>query len=209
MISIIGAGLKGLSCGLTLQDHGYSVKIIEVRQEIGNPVRSPGWLTEPLEEDIMNLSKSFETSIGFSVRREWLERALATKLTSNGGQIVLKNHHQIHSAKEIDCTGHKTQFPGWPISSKQNNNYCIWYGGLSLIDDIPSDFELNTVNKTNFCIARYDGLAECWANHPMKEPTKGWIEIMQGEHHKNIKMISATNSIKKGQLIAAEYIQDW
>ena len=57
-------------------------------------------------------------------------------------------------------------------------------------------------------VERYDGLAECWANHPMKEPTRGWIEVMQGEHHKNIKMISATNSIEKGKHMATEYIQN-
>ena len=31
---------------------------------------------------------------------------------------------------------------------------------------------------------------------------------MQGEHHKNIKMISATNSIEKGKRMATEYIQN-
>ncbi|MGB1818154.1 MAG: NAD(P)/FAD-dependent oxidoreductase [Candidatus Poseidoniaceae archaeon] len=208
MISIIGAGLKGLSCGLTLQKYGYSVKIIEERQEIGNPIRSPGWLTAPLEEDIMKLSKSFETSIGFSVRREWLERAFATKFTSNNGQIILKTRYQINSPEVIDCTGYKSHYPGWPNSSKQNDEYCTWYGGLSLIDDLPHDFEINSINATSFCIERYDGLAESWANHPMKEPTKGWIEVMQGEHHKNIKMISATNSIEKGKQIATKYIED-
>ena len=122
------AGLKGLSCGLTLQNYGYSVKIIEERQEIGNPIRSPGWLTAPLDEDVMKLSKSFETSIGFSVRREWLERAFATKFTSNNGLIILKTRYQNDSPEVIDCTGYKSHYPGWPMSPKQNDEYCtvVW-----------------------------------------------------------------------------------
>ena len=83
MINVAGAGVRGLSCALYLLKNNHQVTLYEARQEIGNPIRSTGWLTAPLEEDIMKLSKSFETSIGFSVRREWLERAFATKFTSN------------------------------------------------------------------------------------------------------------------------------
>ena len=43
MISIIGAGLKGLSCGLTLQNYGYSVKIMGLNVN-SNP-NEPGYLT--------------------------------------------------------------------------------------------------------------------------------------------------------------------
>ena len=51
MIQIAGGGLTGLSCALELLDNGHKVEIFEARQEIGNPVRSPGWITIDLGEN--------------------------------------------------------------------------------------------------------------------------------------------------------------
>ena len=42
MINISGGGVRGLSCALFLLERGFKVTIYEARQEIGNPVRSPG-----------------------------------------------------------------------------------------------------------------------------------------------------------------------
>ena len=45
MISIVGSGLTGLSCAIHLLNSSIPVEIYEARQEIGNPIRSPGLLT--------------------------------------------------------------------------------------------------------------------------------------------------------------------
>ena len=50
MINISGAGVRGLSCALYLLNSGYEVTIYEIRQEIGNPVRSPGIIKHLPEE---------------------------------------------------------------------------------------------------------------------------------------------------------------
>ena len=42
MISVAGGGLRGLSCAMELLSNNLEVTIYETRQEIGNPVRSPG-----------------------------------------------------------------------------------------------------------------------------------------------------------------------
>ena len=46
MISIVGSGLTGLTCALELLKSNISVEIFEARQEVGNPIRSPGLLSK-------------------------------------------------------------------------------------------------------------------------------------------------------------------
>ena len=46
MVNIAGAGVRGLSCAHYLVKKGIDVTIYECRQEIGNPVRSPGIIKE-------------------------------------------------------------------------------------------------------------------------------------------------------------------
>ena len=46
MVNIAGAGVRGLSCAHYLVKKGINVTIYECRQEIGNPVRSPGIIKE-------------------------------------------------------------------------------------------------------------------------------------------------------------------
>ena len=52
MINIAGAGVRGLSCALYLLNQGYNVTIYEIRQEIGNPTRSPG-IIKQLSQDFV------------------------------------------------------------------------------------------------------------------------------------------------------------
>ena len=81
-VIIAGGGLTGLSCAFELQKFGIKSTIIDFRQEIGSPTRSPG-----LIRDIdywNNWRKTFnldsncdfiENDNGFSgIRREWLEK---------------------------------------------------------------------------------------------------------------------------------------
>ena len=66
MIEIAGAGVRGLSCALFLLNRDYKVKIFESRQEVGNPVRSPGIIKDiPLEFIEKTSAKKIEIGWGF------------------------------------------------------------------------------------------------------------------------------------------------
>ena len=75
MINIWG-GVRGLSCALYLLNLGYNVTIYETRQEIGNPVRSPG-IIKSIPEEFMEQTDAKQNSEGWAFRREWFEKLLA------------------------------------------------------------------------------------------------------------------------------------
>ncbi len=89
MINISGGGVRGLSCALYLLNSGYDVTIYETRQEIGNPVRSPG-IIKTIPEDFINQTAAIKNAFGWAFRREWFEKLLAKKVVDNGGEIKLK-----------------------------------------------------------------------------------------------------------------------
>ena len=68
MINISGGGLRGLSCGLYLLKNGYRVTIFESRQEIGNPVRSPG-IIKSMPEEFIKKTSAKKNEIGWAFRR--------------------------------------------------------------------------------------------------------------------------------------------
>ena len=73
MIQIAGAGVTGLSCALELLNNGFEVELFESRQEIGNPVRSPGLISD-LDQEMIEKSVAKLTPIGWGMRREWFEK---------------------------------------------------------------------------------------------------------------------------------------
>ena len=79
MISIVGSGLTGLSCAIHLLKSSIPVEIYEARQEIGNPIRSPGLLTNFDLKYIEN-TDAILTPIGWGFRREWFEKNLAKEI---------------------------------------------------------------------------------------------------------------------------------
>ena len=111
-VIIAGGGLTGLSCAFELQKFGIKSTIIDFRQEIGSPTRSPG-----LIRDIdywNNWRKTFnldsncdfiENDNGFSgIRREWLEKNLAIELGKKGINILMKRKidHLLIENKKIN-----------------------------------------------------------------------------------------------------------
>ena len=91
MISIVGSGLTGLTCALELLKSNISVEIFEARQEVGNPIRSPGLLSK-LDSKYIDITDAKKNQIGWGFRREWLEKTLAQEVLSNGGIIRLKQN---------------------------------------------------------------------------------------------------------------------
>ena len=179
MIQIAGGGLTGLSCALELLNNGHKVEIFEARQEIGNPVRSPGWITIDLGEKINQASSALLTKHGWALRREWLERALAIEVVEKGGIIHLKNQIK-QPMNAIDCLGNKTPIPGWPgINDVLNkkNKLTKWVGGIVIEEGLPSGFSINTIEENKLCLQRGDGLIECWEKHSFSSnPEGGWLE---------------------------------
>ena len=105
MIEIAGAGVRGLSCALFLLNRDYKVKIFESRQEVGNPVRSPGIIKDiPLE--FIEKTSAKKGEIGWGFRREWFEKELAKKVLDLGGTIHLKTEAPENA---VDCTGGKSE----------------------------------------------------------------------------------------------------
>ncbi len=194
--------MTGLSCAIELLNNGFEVELFESRQEIGNPVRSPGLISE-LDQEMIEKSVAKLTPIGWGMRREWFEKTLAKRVVTKGGKINLKKTAPPNS---IDCTGGKSPSPGWPSKGTQNNLE-IWNGGIVISRDLPSEFEINTMSEDRVCFQRGDGLVECWIRGELPQPSQGWLELMQGEHPSNSDLISADHAITTGREIAQNIIQ--
>ena len=201
MIEIAGGGLRGISCAIKLLENKIDVVIYEARQEIGNPVRSPG-IIKNLDSKLIVITAAKNTEFGWALRREWLEKELAKKVVDLGGIIKLKTKAPVSA---IDCTGGKSIAPGWPSAGSQTN-LVSWKGGIVIKSDIPDNFILNQMSHDHFCFERGDGLVECWIRGELPRPTQGWLEIMQGEHPISVDEIWADESIREGREIAKNLI---
>ncbi len=203
MIIIAGAGLTGLSCALELLQRNMEVTLFETRQEIGNPVRSPGLLRDMDPKHIETCCAAFGP-LGWGFRREWLEKEMAREVLELGGKINLKTRAPEGA---IDCTGGKSPAPGWPVG-KIDDSLINWFGGITIEDNIPDAFSINTQTEDSLCFQRGDGLVECWSrNKAPPRPTQGWLEVMKGEHPPSSEEISGDDAIIRGTTIARKIIQ--
>jgi len=201
MIEIAGAGVRGLSCAIYLLKRNYDVTLYEARQEIGNPVRSPG-IIKSLPSKFIEKSSALRNEHGWAFRREWYEKLLAKEVSDLGGVILLKS---IAPTDTVNCTGGKSASPGWPKAGTQYE-LDIWRGGIMINRDIPKEFEVDTIHEDRFCFKRGDGLIECWIRGNLPRPKQGWIEIMSGEHPTSSSKIWADESVKEGEAIAKKII---
>ncbi len=202
MINVAGGGVRGLSCALYLLKQNHPVTIYESRQEIGNPVRSPG-ISKTISDDLIVKTSAVKTSFGWAFRREWFEKELAKKVTDSGGTIKLKTTAPEDS---INCTGGKTNTSGWPQTGTQYTNLVSWSGGITISNNIPNEFTLDSMEEDRFCFQRGDDLVECWIKGKLPRPTQGWLEIMEGEHPTSSRNICVDESIAEGEEIAKNFI---
>jgi len=203
LISIAGGGLRGLNCAIFLLENKYEVKIYETRQEIGNPIRSPG-IIKNLDPNMISACNAKSNDFGWGLRREWLEKMYAEKVVDLGGEIILKTEAPSDA---IDCRGGKSPAPGWPSNNPKDKSLTVWRGGITIRNNVPKIFELNTMTEDKFCFEHSDGLVECWIRGELPTPTQGWLEIIQGEHPINANEIWADNSLLEGVMIAKKTIQ--
>lgn len=202
MINIAGGGVRGLSCALYLLKQNHPVTIYESRQEIGNPVRSPG-ISKTISDDFIVKTSAVKTSFGWAFRREWFEKELAKKVTDSGGTIKLKTTAPEDS---INCTGGKTNTSGWPQTGTQYTNLVSWSGGITISNNIPNEFTLDSMEEDRFCFQRGDNLVECWIKGDLPRPPQGWLEIMKGEHPNPSNKIWVDEAIAEGEEIAKNII---
>jgi len=207
LIQIAGGGLTGLSCALELINNGHEIEIFEARQEIGNPIRSPGWVTIDLGEKINKASSASLTKHGWALRREWLEKALAIEVVDKGGIIHLK-HNVKQPINAIDCLGNKTQTPGWPGKAdilQNKKELTPWVGGIVIEEDLPETYTINTIEENKLCLQRGDGLIECWERNSFStNPEKGWLELMNGDHPRDVMGLCGDHAINLGKKLALE-----
>jgi len=200
-IIIAGGGLTGLSAALELSHH--DVTLIDSKQELGTPVRSPGII-----DDESLLISGIKDKIQFNngcFRRSWLEKAMAIKVIEQGSKIMLKTRivgyddglilkgsqigipEKMNADVYIDLLGEKSSYPGWFGESKilQNEEMIRppsrklvnWKGGISI-----SGGEYT----------RADGTGETWwRDEAPFIPTEGWLEQMSGEHPEKISADAA------------------
>ena len=202
MIKIAGAGLRGMSCAIKLLDSGIDVTIYETRQEIGNPIRSPG-IIKNLNPEFIKNSNAIQTEFGWALRREWLEKEMARLVMQKGGRIILKTESPEDS---IDCKGKKSSAPGWP-SDNYDGELVVWSGGITIPEQTPEEFFVGEFSHNKFAFERGDGLVECWIRGNLPEHKQGWLELIQGEHPTTSDLIWADESIVEGQEIAKRIIQ--
>ncbi len=203
MVIIAGAGLTGLSCALELLETNREVTLFEARQEIGNPVRSPGLLRN-INPKYIEICCATSGPLGWGFRREWLEKEMAREVLEMGGKINLKTRAPEGA---IDCTGGKSSAPGWPVGAR-DNSLINWSGGITIEDNLPDEFSINTQTEDTLCFQRGDGLVECWSrNDKLPRPKQGWLEVMKGEHPATPEEISGDDAIIQGKAIARKIIQ--
>lgn len=202
MINIAGGGVRGLSCALYLLKKNHPVTIYETRQEIGNPVRSPG-ISKTISNDLIEKTSAVKTSFGWAFRREWFEKELAKKVTDSGGTIRLKTTAPEDS---INCTGGKSRSSGWPQTGTQYTNLVSWSGGITITSNIPDGFSLDSMEEDRFCFQRGDDLVECWIKGELPRPAQGWLELMKGEHPPSSTNICADEAVVEGEEIAKTFI---
>lgn len=128
-VLIAGGGCSGLAAAVTLAearvagrlDGATEVWLVDARQELGSPVRLPGWLVD-VERWMPWLQarglahvaalKVHENGHG-SVRREWVEKSLAIEAVARGVRTRLKQ--RIVALEEVDGTAGAAR--GWRLQT--------------------------------------------------------------------------------------------
>ena len=138
-VVVAGGGVTGLACAVELARAGRHVLVIDARQELGTPVRRPGWLRDAgawwpwlvgrgLSPAAHAASRRDEAMVPAGVvlgagdrgeqghgeqgqdelvhtgpmamRREWVEKSLATELARSGGDVWTKT--RVSGAARVD-----------------------------------------------------------------------------------------------------------
>jgi len=189
-VIIAGGGLTGLSAALDLIEH--EVIIIDMKQELGTPCNSPGWIEN------LSLIPSELCYENNSFRRSWLEKNMAIMATQQGVEIQLKTRiigfedglitssGKVSGDIYIDALGEKSVtnlvLTNIKMLRPPSRKLIQWYGGISL----------GSQKWT-----REDGTGEIWWTE--NKPIENWLELMQGKHPEKL---GADAAIIRGKELA-------
>ena len=198
---IIGGGLRGLVWGIAWLEEGDQVSLIDDRQEIGTPSRRVGWLESTGEgyewlkshidlnsaQHVVNPSKYRS-----GLRIEWLEKLLAIRFLSLGGQILSRAFASYSNKKIIiegtssmfmstdwttihNATGQQPSTPGAdgiPFNSLSDYR---WEGGV-----VSSQiFETKEIKSPSLILERADMSLEVWFKQNERPTSNGWLELLE------------------------------
>lgn len=191
-VIIAGGGLTGLSAALDLKEH--DVIIIDMKQELGTPSNSPGWIEN------LSLIPSKLNYKNNSFRRNWLEKNMAILATQQGVDIKLKTRiigfedglitssGKVSGDIYIDALGEKATsnlvLTNIEMLRPPSRKLIQWYGGISI----------GSQGWT-----REDGTGEVWWTE--NEPKENWLELMQGKHPEKL---GADAAIIRGRELASQ-----
>lgn len=84
-VAIVGAGLSGLACALTLQEQGVEVLVLDAAPQVGGRVRS-------VKQDGYTMDVGFQVLLtGYPEARKWLDYAALELRCFPAGALVHKN----------------------------------------------------------------------------------------------------------------------
>ncbi len=165
-VIILGGNLTALSCAHSILDScpDVDLHIVEESAEIGLLGEGPGifssWPVTPLHW-LSSMGSQEPTPDSTAVRRSWLEKAMATSLSSRGCTTHLRTR-----AASTDTTGNLTITGAGPLGTSQISSDILldlrentrsdeisWEGGVCLSVHSP---EASTIGR------RSDGTTEIW-----------------------------------------------
>ena len=177
------------------------MSLIDDRQEIGTPSRRVGWL-KPTGEgyewlkshiDLNSAQHVVNSSMYHSgLRVEWLEKLLAIRFLSLGGQI-LSRAFASYSNKEIIIEGTSSMFMSTDWTTMHNAtgqqppspgadgipfNPCLdhrWEGGVVSLQI----FETKEIKSPSLILERADMSLEIWFKQDERPTSNYWLELLE------------------------------
>jgi len=185
-VAIIGTNLSNLICAHTILDERPDVELhlIDERAETGLMGEGPGLLTGHFEDLFPkdwhhHLGSQQPNHESTALRRSWLEKSIASKLSERGAVLHLRTRTTI----EDDAVKIRLYLTGAGISSEQElvvdhllssipqMESNAWFGGVHNGDMMDSSYEGS----------RSDGLVEIWWQGDEKSQYDGrkWLQLME------------------------------
>ena len=185
-IAIIGTNLSNLICAHTILDERPDVElhIIDERAETGLMGEGPGLLTGGLEDLLPtdwhhHLGSQQPNHESTALRRSWLEKSIASKLSDRGAVLHLRTHTTIdYEVKKIRLafTGAGPSSEGELVvdhllSPTAEIDSIDWFGGVHNGDLFDSSYKGS----------RSDGLVEIWWQGEESSQYEGrkWLQLME------------------------------
>lgn len=207
-VAIIGTELSNLICAHTLLDHHPEMELhlIEERPETGLMGEGPGLLNGHFEE---LFSREWHHHLGSqqpnpessALRRSWLEKSIASKLSERGAVIHLRTHPTIDSEGEktslfltgAGLTSERELVVDHLLSTTPETESNTWFGGV----------HNGNLKASSYEGSRSDGLVEVWWSEEENNQYEGrkWLQLMEWKGAD--PRTALVDAISRGRALAA------